>query len=145
MTGWIVVALLIVALSPLVWLVPSRRQRGQMDVRLQARRMGLTMQLARTEWPYWMSNTPPSPCPQYHHPRPRGRQDSWSYWQSAPGTWLNKWQEPCPDQALAEQLAGLPADVYQVEATPQMIALFWGERAQPDALPAIAAFLKARA
>ena len=145
MTGWIVVALLVVALSPLVWLVPSRRQRGQMDVRMQARRMGLTMQLARTEWPYWMSNTPPNPCPQYHHPRPLGRQDSWSYWQSEPGKWLNKWQEPCADNALAEQLGTLPADVYKAEATPQMVALFWGERAQSESLQAVAAFLKARA
>lgn len=145
MTGWIVLALLVLALSPLVWLVPSRRQRGQMDVRLQARRLGLAMQLAREEWPYWLGKTPPNPCPQYHRPRPRGRQDSWCYWQREPGQWLNKWQEPCTDVALAAQLATLPADVYKAEATPQMIALFWGERAQPEALPAIADFLKARA
>ncbi len=145
MTGWIVLALLVFALSPLVWLVPSRRQRGQMDVRLQARRLGLAMQLAREEWPYWLSKTPPNPCPQYHSPRPRGRQDSWCYWQSEPGKWLNKWQEPCTDASLSEQLATLPADVYKAEATPQMIALFWGERAQPESLPAIAAFLKGRA
>ena len=52
---------------------------------------------------------------------------------------------PCADTALAAQLATLPVDVYKAEATPQMIALFWGERAQPESLPAIVAFLKARA
>ncbi len=129
----------------MVWLVPSRRQRGQMDVRLQARRLGLAMQLSREEWPYWMVPTPPSPCPQYHHPRPRGRQDSWCYWQSEPGKWLNKWQEPCADRPLAEQLGTLPGDVYKVEASPQMVALCWGERSQGQSLQAIVAFLKARA
>ncbi|TBV07107.1 hypothetical protein [Phytopseudomonas dryadis] len=145
MTGWIILALLVLALSPLVWLVPSRRQRGQMDVRLQARRMGLAMQLTREQWPYWLSKTPPSPCPQYHRPRRRGREDSWCYWQSEPGKWLNRWQEPCAEEPLAAQLATLPADVYKVEATAQMIALYWGERAQAESLQNIAAFLQARA
>ena len=54
MNAWIVVLLLAAAFSPLVWIVPSRRQRGQMDVRLAARRMGLGMQMARPEWPHWV-------------------------------------------------------------------------------------------
>ncbi len=144
MTWWIVLLLALV-LSPLSWLVPNRRERGRMDVRLQARRLGLAMQLAPEEWPYWLVRQAPSPCPQYHQARRRGHRDAWSYWQVEPGKWSNQWREPCSDALLAEQLAMLPGDVFKVEATAQMIALYWGERAEPGALQAIADFLQARA
>lgn len=145
MNPWIVLLFLIVVLSPLALLMPSRRQRGRMDVRLQARRLGLAMQLSRQEWPHWLAQEPPVSCAQYHRARRRGQVDSWCYWQAKPGTWLNKWREPCADASLAAQLAQLPADVYKVEATTQMVALYWGERAQADSLHKIADFLLARA
>ncbi len=145
MSPWIVLLLLAFVLSPLSWLVPSRRQRGQMDVRLQARRMGLAMQLSSQQWPHWLSQNPPGTCAQYHRVRRRGHGDTWCYWQAEPGAWVNQWREPCPDQELAAQLASLPVDVYKVEASAQMIALYWGERAQADALQRIADFLMARA
>lgn len=69
MTVWIVVSILAVVLSPLAWLRPSRRQSGQIALRMEARRMGLGMQLAPQEWPHWMDPQPPSPCAQYHRPR----------------------------------------------------------------------------
>ena len=46
MTVWIVVSILAVVLSPLVWLRPSRQQSGRMALRMEARRIGLAMQLA---------------------------------------------------------------------------------------------------
>lgn len=145
MAPWIVLLLVVLLLSPLSWLIPSRHQRGRMDVRLQARRMGVAMQLARQDWPHWFAQEPPSPCPQYHRPRRRGHLDSWCYWQVEPGKWLNQWREPCGDAALAEQLGALPVDVFKAEATAQMVALCWGERPQPGALQAISDFLLARA
>lgn len=145
MNPWLLLLLVAVLLSPLVWLVPSRHQRGQMDVRLQARQMGVAMQLSRQEWPHWLPRQPPGSCPQYHRARRRGQVDSWCYWQLEPGQWVNKWREPCADQALLEQLQGLPADVYKVEATTQMLAVCWGERGAREALEAIVAFLKAHA
>lgn len=145
MTPWIVLLLLALVLSPLSWLMPSRHQRGRMDVRLQARRMGMAMQLAPQEWPHWLAQEPPNPCPQYHRARRRGQRDCWCYWQAEPGRWLNQWREPCGDASLAEQLAALPGDVFKAEATAQMVALCWGERAQPDALQKIADFLQAHA
>lgn len=145
MSPWIVLLLLAFVLSPLSWLIPSRRQRGQMDVRLQARRMGLGMQLSSQQWPHWLTREPPGTCAQYHRARRRGHRDSWCYWQAAPGAWLNQWREPCTDEALAAQLACLPADVYKVEASVQMVAVYWGERGQADALQRIADFLLARA
>jgi hypothetical protein len=143
-TLWILL-LLAVSLSPLVWLLPSHRQRGRMDTRLAARRRGLAMNLSRQDWPHWLEGSPPSPCAQYHRARRPGRGDTWSYWQNRPGEWLNRWREPCTDARLLEQLAGLPADAYRIEAAAQMIGICWGERGGAVDLDRLAAVLDALA
>ncbi|WP_373388606.1 hypothetical protein [Pseudomonas alcaligenes] len=145
MTWWIVLLMVAVALSPLVWLRPSRRQSGQMAQRLAARRMGLGMQLSQQEWPHWLSGSAPDNCAQYYRGRRAGRSDSWSYWQTAPGQWCNQWREPCVDAVLLAHLQTLPADVYKVEAGPQMVALYWGERGGEAELQRIAELLAALA
>ena len=104
MTWWIVLLLVGAALSPLVWLRPSPQQRGQMELRLAARRLGLGMQLGQQQWPHWLEKQPPERCAQYHRGRRAGRSDSWSYWQVAPGQWCNQWREPCADAAMLERL-----------------------------------------
>ncbi|MFJ9989722.1 hypothetical protein ACIQSO_03225 [Pseudomonas putida] len=138
MTVWLVVSILALILSPLAWLRPSRKQSEQMSLRLEGRRMGLAMQLAPQQWPHWLENEPPSPCPQYHRGRRKGREDSWCYWQVSPGVWWNKWREPCEEPRLAECFARLPANVYKVEADARMIALYWSERGEKSVLQDIA-------
>lgn len=145
MTVWIVVSILAVVLSPLAWLRPSRHQSGRMALRMEARRMGLTMQLSPQQWPHWLKQEPPSPCAQYHRPR-RGKVPAlWSYWQLEPGVWVNQWQEPCVDETLLAHFATLPANIYKVEADRQMIALCWGEKGEVSDLQAIDTLLKALA
>ncbi|WP_053138609.1 hypothetical protein [Pseudomonas sp. CMR5c] len=145
MTVWIVVSILVVVLSPWAWLRPSRRQSGLIAVRMEARRMGLAMQLAPQEWPHWLGQQPPDPCPQYHRSRRGGAVACWSYWQVAPGSWVNQWREPCDDESLLQHLRTLPAGVFKVEADKQLIALYWNERGEPRVLQDIAAVLKALA
>jgi hypothetical protein len=145
MNLWLLLLLLAVMLSPLAWLAPSRRQRGQMDVRLQARRMGVAMQLAPQQWPHWLLRQPPDSCPQYHRARRRGQVDTWCYWQTEPGQWVNKWREPCADTALLAQLMTLPVDAFKVEATAQMLAICWGERGEAQALESVVEFLNVKA
>jgi hypothetical protein len=145
MTVWIVVSILAVVLSPLVWLRPSRRHTGQMAARMEARRIGLGMQLAPQEWPHWLAKEPPSPCPQYHRPRRASQPACWSYWQITPGVWVNQWREACEDPAVLTHLQTLPADVYKVDADSQIIAAYWGEQGDAAALQAIATTLKALA
>lgn len=142
---WIVVSILALVLSPMVWLRPSRNQSGQMAMRLEARRMGLAMQLVPQQWPHWLPKEPPNPCAQYHRPRRAGRSDQWCYWQTEPGLWLNQWREPCADASVHEQLKDLPGNVYKVEAGPQLVALYWGERGDAKVLLDIAKVLKALA
>lgn len=145
MTVWLVVSILALILSPLAWLRPSRKQSVQMDLRMEGRRMDLAMQLAPQQWPHWLSRQPPSPCPQYHRGRRKGREDSWSFWQTTPGEWVNQWREPCEDERLLTQLSRLPESVYKVEASRQMIALYWGERGEKSVLQDIAQVLDALA
>jgi hypothetical protein len=142
MTLWIVLSIVAVVLSPLVWLRPSRSQSGRMAMRMEARRMGLAMQLIPQEWPHWLPVEPPSPCAQYHHPRRSREPDSWAYWQMAPGEWVNQWREPCADTQLLDHLRTLPGDVYKVEAGKQLIALYWAEKGDTEVLQRIAAVLK---
>lgn len=142
MTVWLVVSILALILSPLAWLRPSRKQSEQMSLRLAGRRIGLAMQLAPQLWPHWLEQQPPSPCPQYHRPRRKGRDDCWAYWQVSPGVWWNKWREPCEDPRLAKALAVLPSNVYMIEATTQMVALYWGERGDESVLQNIAQTLE---
>ena len=129
MTVWVVVSILALILSPLAWLRPSRRQSGRMALRMEARRMGLAMQLTPQQWPHWLEPEPPGSCAQFHRPRRGSDPDVWCYWQSAPGIWVNQWREVCTDERLLAQFRKLPANVYKVEAGKQMIALYWGEKA----------------
>ena len=138
MTVWLVVSILALILSPLSWLRLSRKQGEQMSLRLEARRMGLAMQLAPQQWPHWLEMEPPSPCPQYHRARRRGHEDSWCYWQVSPGVWWNKWREVCEEPRLMEVFARLPETVYKVEADTRMIALYWSERGDKSVLQDIA-------
>ncbi len=142
MTVWVVVSILALILSPLAWLLPSRRMSGRMALRLEARRIGLAMQLAPQTWPHWLPEEPPGTCAQYHRERRKGATDTWCYWQTAPGVWLNQWREPCEDERVKAQLTRLPASVYKAEATAQMVALCWGEREDSAALQEVAQVLK---
>lgn len=145
MNFWIVALLVCAALSPLAWLRPSRRENRRMSHRLAARSMGLGMQLTSESWPHWLTPEPPSRCAQYHRPRRRGSDDQWCYWQFSAGQWVNQWREPCVDPRLCEQLVRLPTDAYRVEAGKQLIAVYWGEGAELQALEHIAAALDALA
>ncbi|MDB6141514.1 MAG: Uncharacterized protein JWP80_558 [Pseudomonas sp.] len=145
MTVWIVLSILALILSPLAWLRPSRNQSGRMALRMEARRIGLGMQLTPQEWPHWLPKEPPSPCAQYHRPRSREQAACWVYWQTDPGVWVNQWREPCEDGALMAQFGTLPADVFKVEAGKHLIALYWAERGESEVLQRISAVLKALA
>jgi len=145
MSGWLVLLLVAVVLSPLAWLVPSHGQLRAMDVRMQARRMGLSMQLSQQDWPHWLECSAPTSCPQYFRARSGVSTDQWCFWQSVPGQWLDKWREPCSDACLLEELNRLPADVYKVEAGQQLLALYWGEKGGQENVQCIHDFLLKRA
>lgn len=142
MNLWWVLFLLAVMLSPLAWLAPSRGQLGAMEVRMQARRIGLSMQLSGHDWPHWFERTVPGSCAQYFLQRNAGNRAQWCYWQVEPGRWLDKWREPCVEPDMLEWLSTLPADVYKVEAGIQLVSVYWGERGGSESLLRIRDFLQ---
>lgn len=128
MTVWIVVSILLVVLSPLAWLRPSRQQSGRMACRMRARSLGLGMQLAPQQWPHWMPAGLPSTAAEYHRPCLDAEGPAWEWWQPAPGHWVNRWQEPCEDPELLARLVQLPGDVWALRAERRMVCAVWGER-----------------
>ena len=116
-----------------------------MALRMEARRIGLAMQLAPQEWPHWLLPEPPNPCAQYHRPRRGSQPACWTYWQKTPGVWVNQWQEVCDDRILLDYFEKLPGNVFKIEADKQMIALYWGEKGEATVLQDIDATLKALA
>ncbi|WP_295477380.1 hypothetical protein [uncultured Pseudomonas sp.] len=145
MTGWIILSIICVMLSPLVWMLPSRKQSGRMALRLEARRLGMGMQLARAQWPHWLDPQPPASCAQYHRQRSSGLTAGWEYWQNGAGNWVNRWREPCNDESMLAVLRNLPADVYKIEADGRMVSLYWGERGDAQVLQHINEALQALA
>ena len=143
MNGWLVLLVAAVVLSPLAWLAPSRRQSAAMQVRLQARQMGLSMQLSQQDWPHWLERSAPTSCAQYYRVRSSKTAAQWCFWQLAPGQWLDRWREPCVEAQLLEQLLELPSDVYKVEAGQQLLSVYWGEKGGAQDLLRIHAFLLA--
>ena len=142
MNLWWMLFLLAVMLSPLAWLAPSRGQLGAMEVRLQARRIGLSMQLSGHDWPHWFERTVPGSCAQYFLQRSASNLSQWCYWQVEPGRWLDKWREPCVEPDMLEGLGTLPADAYKVEAGMQLVSVYWGEKGGPENLQRIRDFLQ---
>jgi len=57
MALWLIPLILLALLSPLLWLLPAKRQGQRMQLRLQARRMGLGMQLVFGTRPIPARNT----------------------------------------------------------------------------------------
>ncbi|MBD1553226.1 hypothetical protein [Pseudomonas typographi] len=136
MTVWIVLSIILVVLSPLAWLKPSRRQSGRMAARLEARRLGVAMQLVPQQWPHWLQAAPPGTCAQYAVPRQLGRMNTWCYWQAQPGLWVNQWREPCECENLLQVFSQWPADVWKAEANHHVVAVYWGEQGDPKAIAA---------
>jgi len=141
MLFWLIALVLLALLSPLLWLLPKAGQNERMQLRLAARRMGMTMQLSSQNWPYWMAHIP-NPCAQYQLPCKQSAVEC-CYWQSAPGQWQNQWREPCTDNALLSLLQQLPIDAYKIETDNEKVAIYWGECGGLDSLKKIASVLKA--
>jgi hypothetical protein len=63
------------------------------------------------------------------------------YWQSTPGEWLNRWREPLEDPRLQALFATLPGNVFKIEAGPQLLSVYWGEKGEEEVLQNIAKVL----
>lgn len=138
---WVVLGLFLI-ISPAFWLLPSRRQKGQMAMRLAAGRQGIRVSMVRPDWPHWMLDHVANETAQYTWVRKRASQPLVQFWQVSAQIWHNKWREPLEDQDLLVHLQTLPADVWSIEIGPAAVQLTWAERGEVSGLEAVSQVLK---
>ncbi len=117
-----------------------------MALRMEARRIGLAMQLAPQEWPHWLKQRAAEPLCAILPATTRqhaGNLELLAVGDRVCG--LISGVKSATIEKLLPHFATLPANVYKVEADKQMIALYWGEKGEASDLLAIDALLKALA
>ena len=144
---WIIASLVLAfMLAPILWIVPSPRQRRQMRLRERARELGITVQIAtfpqtrrqrvRKEEEYQSLA--------YCMPLPKVRAaERWRFWLDAA---TQQDEELSPSASMAEALqrvaVELPGDCQVVEAGGRMLRVWWREAyAEVATVEALAALM----
>ena len=129
---WIIASLVLAfMLAPILWIVPSPRQRRQMRLRERARELGITVQIAtfpqtrrqrvRKEEEYQGLA--------YCMALPRARAaERWRFWLDAAAREGEEFTPPAAIAAAMQRVAGeLPNDCRVVEAGGRMLRVWWRE------------------
>lgn len=145
---WIIATLVLAfMLAPILWIVPSPRQRRQTQLRERARQLGITVQIAsfpqtrrqrvRKEEEYQGLA--------YCMPLPKSRAaERWRLWLDAT-VQADEELQPTPGIAAAVQrfAAELPRDCQVVEAGGRMLRIWWREaNAEVATVEALAVLMK---
>lgn len=155
---WAIIVLIMLSLiGSMMWVMPSPRQRFQSKLRLDARKQGFHVSLARLKLPRAQGEMEGDErnMPLYRYRRDnldRKERDSFVGWSVArvnalantglpPGwSWING--ESTLDNsrltALSNWLEGLPLAVEAVESDSMHLALYWSESELPGSLEALA-------
>jgi hypothetical protein len=138
LTWVLIIFVVMVALSPLLSMRPSRRQRQLAAFREQAALAGLVVQLQQ------LPQSPDSGLqPFYSRRRPREDNQPRSsvvYRRTAQG-WLSAQGKIAPEEA--ELLAAMPAGVSHVSSTKACVGVFWDETGSVADLEQIDRLLRA--
>jgi hypothetical protein len=166
--SWLIVVLvLLVAFGPVLWLMPSRRDRVLARMRMRARTHGVRVELVQIDDPDpapearvtagGKRREPKLPGTAYRLPLARAASLApvWSIvratreagpkelpgwqWRSAPAGDASYWQD------VARVLSRAPADVFSCEAAPESVSFVWhekiGDSAPEDAVDGLVAIL----
>ncbi len=127
---WIIAAaVLAFMLAPILWIIPSPRQRLQAALRDRARALGVTVQI--TQLPQTRrqkvrkEETVNGLCYAMTLPKARAG-ERWRYWPDGAED-----DVPGPPAAVQDRIAGLhdrlPKDTIVIEASGRMVKVFWRE------------------
>ncbi len=156
MTLWLIILFtLLIMLSPMMWLRPSRRDRHLGQLRQQARQLGVTVKFAKSPL-----HNPPAGLVSYRWPYPQDRPgpyfvlvrethasevlkpfdeaQGWR-WRIEPLRPFTGKARSCLERALEE----LPRDALVLESERRYLTLWWGESLSVDAFNASHAALTA--
>lgn len=144
MTTLIIICAVILILGSSLWILPSSRQRAQMELRRAAMRKGLQVKLSKIkdlEYPGEEMN-----CIAYRLPRHRTNDATIPEWmllrhtQTDEETQVPGWVYErvagryrfSDGEAAAKILAQFPADVMAVQSTTGAISAYWNENGEMD-------------
>jgi len=158
---WLIIAAVMMSLvGSMMWVMPSKRQRQQMDLRARARQLGFQVQLSRITAPRAEGESEPE---QYNVAGYRllrigedGKKVKTEPWQvfrvrsvrneGLPQDWSWSFGERLLSEdkldLLQTLLNALPAGVSSVESTPLYVTFYWDERAEASELEGLKAQLQ---
>lgn len=153
----IIVLAITLIIGSMMWILPSAREKRQMQLRRAAQASGLRVQLVKLDFKGILE---PISCTAYSLSRHRGEKakDLWKYynkntdhteqqsaWQSSVDNVTRPLFEPLNDPEpghLEEILAELPHDWLAVEQRSDATVLYWLERGEEESVAQIARVLK---
>lgn len=127
---WVIaIAVLAFMLAPILWIIPSPRQRRQAELRERARQLGVSVQI--TQLPQTRRQRVRKEaaigglCYAMTLPKSRAG-ERWRYWLDG-----SEDDVPGPPAPIAERIEGLqvrlPSDTIVIEAGSRMLRIFWHE------------------
>lgn len=159
---WVIsIVVMLSLLGSIMWLRPSPRERMVSIVRLHARQLGFSVQIAHLETPRAKGEMEPEKIrvPAYRMLRSdlsSDQRDQWASWQifrtenvanqGLPAGWSWKRGEYQLSSAACEQIAALiqtlPPEVIALESSPVHFSVYWRESGGPEQLDRIHAALQ---
>ena len=159
---WVIsIAVMLSLIGSIMWIRPSPREHLLSKIRLHARQLGFTVQIAHLETPRGKGQLEPEKIrvPAYRILRnelSRDERDQWTSWQifrienvanqGLPKGWSWKRGECQLSSSACAQIAALiqalPPEVVALESSPVHFSVYWRESGGPEQLDAIHAALQ---
>jgi hypothetical protein len=161
----IVIFVLLLVIAPIISILPSKRQKQQMNFRQEARALGVNVALVKIDDPdsdkekYLSATGRPLPreldCIAYRKPRRRNDQlmgakiPDWALFRDKSTDDQLRWVDGPPasmDTNLRAEIEhranNLPTDVVRIDEIAQLVTIYWHERSDELGLANIFDFLK---
>ena len=149
MTEIIVVLIVFSLMGSALWVLPSKKERAKMDMRMRARKHGLQVQLTQLSYPdKWDKVTEKRPACAYHLFRGKPLKDftdirvfPYEVWKYAPlGSWYSSRAVGMPNE-IVDLLDKYHHVLLAVEIKSDCISLFWNEQGDLDVVDELASVL----
>ncbi len=147
MTALIVIFITLSLMGSALWVLPPKKERERMALRMHARKLGLVVQLTSIDVPdKWDKSLDRVKVAAYSHYRikpnislPKNTwllpYEVWKYHSITTGWWASESLELTDD--AKQILAKYQASIVGMRITPEMVALYWREEGDKDTLDAI--------